>query len=351
MQLSDYTLALLDDIERRIDPEVEEDFAAQWRTFWDGKYDRPIFTPMRKKTNTPGVEVRNIHINDAIGDLSLMLDMQLADLSKRLSSANQALGIRSNYGTGIMTTLFGAEIFMMPREAATLPTTRSLNDSDAVRRILEAGMPSLTGGFGKDVFAFGEMCAEIFKNYPKIQRYVSIFHPDTQGPLDIAELLWGSEMFYEMYDDPDFVHGVLRLITDTYKAFLDRWYTIIPRTEGISTHWNWMHAGTIMLRNDSAMNLSPEMYSEFAFPYDNELLNYYGGGCVHYCGRGDHYIRILCGAPLLKGINLSQPHLNDMDEIFSAVRDNGKKILGLRANACSAYAARPDAVCGMIHQI
>jgi len=350
MQLSAYTRALLDDIERRIDPETEEDFAAQWRTFWDGSYDRPVFSPARKKTSAPAVETRNICINDAIGDLGLMLDMQLADLSARLSSKNRALGIRANYGTGIMTTLFGAELFIMPRETNTLPTTHSLNDSDAVRRILEAGMPSLTNGFGKDVFAFGEMCMEIFRDYPKIRKYVSVYHPDTQGPLDIAELLWGSEMFYEMYDDTDFVHGVLRLITDTYKAFLDRWYTLIPRGEGLSTHWNMMHRGTIMLRNDSAMNLSPEMYAEFAFPYDNELLEYYGGGCVHYCGRGDHYIGKLCSAPMLTGINLSQPHLNDMEVIYNDVLKNGKKILGLRADACRAYEARPDAVCSMIHQ-
>ena len=30
MELSSYTLALLDDIERRIDPETEEDYRAQW---------------------------------------------------------------------------------------------------------------------------------------------------------------------------------------------------------------------------------------------------------------------------------------------------------------------------------
>ncbi len=351
MELSPYTLALLEDLERRIEPDIEDDFRAQWETFWAGNYTEPVFQPMRKKLTSPSVELKNININDAISDYELMLDAELITASKRLASPTSALGVRSNYGTGIMTTLFGAEIFVMPREMNTLPTTRSLNDSDAVRRILEAGVPDIRSGFGKDVFAMGEIYAEVFKKYPKIQKYVYVYHPDTQGPLDVAELLWGGEMFYEMYDDPDFVHGVMRLITDTYKRFLDHWYTIIPRREGISVHWSWMHPGTIMLRNDSAMNLSPDMYREFAFAYDNELLDYYDGGCVHFCGKGDHYIDILTGAKKLYGVHMSQPEYNDMEKMYSAVRKNGKRMIGLREDACSEYSARPDALCGMIHGV
>lgn len=33
MNPSSYTKALLEDIERRIDPEVEEDYRAQWEAF------------------------------------------------------------------------------------------------------------------------------------------------------------------------------------------------------------------------------------------------------------------------------------------------------------------------------
>ena len=123
-------------------------------------------------------------------------------------------------------------------------------------------------------------------------------------------------MFFEMYDDPDFVHAVMRLITDTYKGFLNKWYEIIPRREVITVHWGILHRGTIMLRLDSAMNLSPEFYDEYSKPYDRELLNDYNGGYMHFCGRGDHYIESLCEIETLCGFNVSQPHLNDMDVIL-----------------------------------
>lgn len=90
-----------------------------------------------------------------------------------------------------------------------------------------------------------------------------------------------------------------------------------------------MHPGKIMLRLDSAMNISPEFYNEYSKSYDSELLEYYGGGCLHFCGKGDHYIESLCEIEKLYGINLSQPHLNDMDKIFRAVSEKGKRIVDL----------------------
>ena len=347
MVLSDYTRSLLDDIEKRIDPEAEEKYMDDWRRFWYGESGDIIFTPHREKTSLPGVKFQPIHLNDALHDRELMLDMQLHDLSNRLSSPSASLGIRANYGTGIMTSLFGAEVFEMPRETECLPTTRSFNDSDAVREILERGLPDLNGGYGADVFAFGEMCAEIFEDYPKIKKYVQVYHPDTQGPLDVAELLWGGEMFYEMYDDPDFVHGVLRLITDTYKAFMEKWYTIIPKYGDLSVHWGIVHQGTLMLRLDSAMNLSPEFYEEYSKPYDRELFEHFGGGCMHYCGRGDHYIDSLCDIESMYAFNMSQPELNDMDKIMNAVLRKNKRIIALPRAA--EFVDRPGMRPSMVH--
>lgn len=351
MTLSPYTLSLLEDIERRIDPETEEDFRNQWRSFWYSHLDRPVFTPWRKKTSEPGIRLKQIHINDALLDWELMLDAELADVSRRLASPTPALGLRANYGSAIMTSLFGAEIFVMPRDTHTLPTTKSFHDSDKIRSLLQQGIPDFRKGFGGDVLAFGERCADIFEHYPKIKQYVEVYHPDTQGPLDVAELLWGGEMFYEMYDDEDFVHAVMRLITDTYKGFMDTWYGIIPKREELTVHWGILQRGTIFLRLDSGMNISPALYRAYSMPYDRELLDYYGGGCIHFCGRGDHYVETLCEMDSLYAVQASQPHLNDMDKILSAVCASDKRILMLPNGAqyAEGHRAFPDMRNGIIH--
>jgi len=328
-KLSQNTLDLLNDIESRICPEAEEDLDRQWSDFLDNRFEGDIFFPSRTVVSAPSVNVPAVNINDAINDYEMMLLYELCGVSGALSSRNQNLCVRSNYGTGILSSLFGAEIFEMPRKMNTLPTTRTLGSTEDIRRISESGVPDLMGGFGRRVFEFGEFCRDVFSHYPRIQQYVSVYHPDTQGPLDICELLWGCEMFYALYEDPDLMHAMMRLLTDTYTAFMHKWYKLYPMNTGINVHWAHIrHKGAIMLRDDSAMNLSPELYAEFAAPYDGELLKRFSGGAVHFCGRGDHYIETLTSLPGLNGINLSQPHLNDMEKIYRNTVDRGIKILG-----------------------
>ena len=332
LSLKPETLALLEDIESRIDPETEEDFAAQWQDFLCGKNTQLTFSPHRKKKSAPTIVPRRININDALGDLETMLLQQLSDVSHALNSDRANLCVRANYGTGILSSLFGAEIFEMPREMNTLPTTKPLNDSEKVRALVAAGMPDLENGFGARVFAFGELWQAVCAQYPKIAKYVSIYHPDLQGPLDICELLWGCDMFYAMYDEPELVHAMLDLITDTYIAFMERWFAMFPCGTEMNVHWGHIrHRGRIFLRCDSAMNLSPAFYEEFAMPYDARLLAHFGGGGMHYCGRGEHYIDLLCSQPMLYAVNLSQPHLNDMEAIWRATVDRGIPVVGFSA--------------------
>jgi hypothetical protein len=342
MKLSQETVALLEDIEARIDPEVEEDYINQWRDFLYDRFDGDIFEPERKKCSAPSVDIPKIeNINDALESCDNMLRHQLQDVSSALGKKKGSLVVRANYGTGILSSLFGAEIFVMPRHTNTLPTTRSLNDTELIRSKVESGMPDLMTGFGKNVFEFGEMCAEVFEKYPKIKKYVKVYHPDLQGPLDICELLWGGEIFYAMYDEPELVHAMLRLVTDTYTSFIDKWFKLFPPSEEINPHWGFLwHRGLIMLRNDSAMNLSPALYKEYAMPYDGELLAKYGGA-VHFCGRGDHYIEMLCSLPGLYGVQMSQPEFNDMEKIYKNTVDRGIKLLAFNKKAAERDLSRP----------
>ena len=305
-----------------------------------------------KKIALPSVEWPKININDAVGDYDLMLRAELAKASDALKSTDKVPCVRANYGTGIMTSLFGAEIFIMPYENDTLPTTRPLNDNDKIAEVVEKGIPSFDSGFGKNVFEFGQICAEVFEKYPKIKRYVTVYHPDFQGPLDVCELLWGCDMFYALYDEPELVHSLLSLVTDTYTVFLKKWYDMFPPDAKMNNHWqNFWHKGSIVLRSDSAMNISPDVYGEFSLPYDQKLLDTFGGGVVHFCGRGDHYIESLCSLPNVYGINMSQPHLNDMEKIYKATVDKGIKLLGFKKSVAQSDKERNGAFNHSMHVI
>jgi hypothetical protein len=317
---------LLDDIESRIDPEVEDDYNRQWEDFLMDKFTGDIFCPVRKKTKASNAEYKKICINDAIEDYDLMMLDQIQGVSNALNSASRPLNVRSNYGTGILSSPFGLRMHIMPYEMNTLPTTIPLNDTDKIREIVDKNSVDVNAGLGKKVYEMGEYFKDAFSKYPKIVKYVDIYHPDIQGPLDVCELIWGSQIFYDLYDNPDLVHSLLKIVCDVYIRFLDKWFALVGAPGEINSHWETKFKGAIMLRDDSAMNLSPEMYEEFGFTYDNLLLERFNGGAVHFCGRGDHYIDILCRAEKLTGINMSQPHLNNMETIYRATVESGKKI-------------------------
>ena len=322
------TVALLEDLECRLDAVTEDNFTAQWKNFLDHKFDGDIFTPCREKITVPNIDMPSININDALEDMDLMLQDQLVLVSEALGTRNLIPCIRANYGTGTLASLFGAELFVMPRHTNTLPTTRPLGDTEKIRQLVDTGMPALTSGLGQRVFDFGEFCAEALAPYPKIQKYVQVYHPDAQGPLDIAELLWGMDIIYAMYDEPELVHGFLKLLSETYTAFLEKWFAIFPARADMNCHWShFYHRGNIVLRSDSAMNLNAELYREFALPYDAALLKHFGGGAVHFCGRGDHYIACLSEVPELTAIHMTQPELNNLETIYRYTVDMGIPLL------------------------
>lgn len=321
----------LEDLENRIDPAVEDDLYFQWRSFWEGTVKDEIFIPRRKKKSPTAVKWPEISINSTLNNYELMALQQFKGCSDILADGTgYLLNIRCNYGTGIIPSLFGAEMFVMDEKLNTLPTTKPLQGGEKkIVEIIGRGVPSVRGGLGIKVFEMAERFIEMMKDYPKVQKYVKIYHPDIQGPMDICELLYGSSLFIALIDKTELIHNLLNLITETYKLFMEEWVKFVPFENNYSTHWSMLIKGNIMLRDDSAMNLSPEMFDEFIKPYDGRLLKIFNGGGIHFCGRGDHYIEKLSEIEGVYAINMSQPGYNDMEKILKNTVDKGIKIIGL----------------------
>jgi hypothetical protein len=248
----------------------------------------------------------------------------------------QLLSVRSNYGTGILPSLFGADLFYMDDELNTLPTSRPVaGGREGIRKIIDNGIPKMDSGLGKKVLDMTLKYIELFTDYPKISKYVTIYHPDCQGPMDCVELLYGSQLFLDIVEYPDLIKALLQVVTETYIQFIKKWMQLVPPSKDYTIHWGTLMKGNIMLRDDSAMNFSPQMYTEFIRPYDQEILKTLNGGCVHFCGKGDHYIAKMSEMSDFYGINLSQPECNDMGVIFRNTVDKGIKILGLDPSAAN----------------
>ena len=341
----------LQDLERRIDPRVEEALFEQWKVFAGGGFKEPIFSPRRPAPIPPSVEWPHVLVNDALADFEAMAMQQLEGCSKALAEGSGALlAVRCNYGTAILPSLFGGELFLMDREIDTLPACRPLpGGSDAIKRLLDRGVPDLNAGQGGAVFGMGQYYKELFEGYPRLSEHVHIYHPDLQGPMNVCEMLWGGSLYVDLYDKPDLVKDFLSLITETYICFMRRWNELFPPLDGFAVHWSMLHRGCIMIRNDAATNLSPAMYEEFVRPCDERLLHEFGGGGIHFCGRGDHFIAKVAEIPGVHAVNITQPHLNDAETIFQNTIDRGIQLIGFERQAAEQALRQGRDLRGNVH--
>ncbi len=111
----------------------------------------------------------------------------------------------------------------MDREIDTLPACRPLEGgSDAVKRLLDRGVPDLDSGQGEIVLRVGQYFRQLLREFPKLAEYVYLYHPDLQGPMNVCEMLWGGSLYVDFYDQPDLIKDFLSLITETYIRFMRR---------------------------------------------------------------------------------------------------------------------------------
>ncbi len=313
----------LEDVESRLDDGQEARVLEEWMEWVHHKNASGPFEAAPRRPAPSALEWPHIAINDAIADDTLAIYRELEGVNDALAKGKSTiLRVRANYGVGNVATAFGAETFVMPRETDTLPNVRAM-DEDRVAALIGKPLPDLGAGNFAAILRFARNWQEIQKKYPKIGRYVRAEQPDLQGPMDNLELIMGSSaVFYGLYDEAETMHALLDIITGTMEKLMDGWLSCFPENRAFANYFTHVEEGMLCIRDDSAMNLSPEMFSEFIAPYDGRLLKKYGG-LIHFCGRGDHFIGRMTAMEGLSGVNMSQPHLNDMEKIYAATIDRG----------------------------
>ena len=161
---------------------------------------------------------------------------------------------------------------------------------------------------------------------------VFIFPLDLQGAVDTAHLVYGDAIFYDFYDDPEFIHRLLDASCDAIDFSMRECFKRIHRIQEFVTHYNHLaipkDLGGLKISEDTTTLLSPALIDEFAKPYIRSVLERFGGGYVHYCGKHDYLFEILLSEPLVRGINFGNPDMHDMTEIITKCRENKKIYVG-----------------------
>ena len=144
---------------------------------------------------------------------------------------------------------------------------------------------------------------------------------DMQGPLDTLGLMCGQAQLYQwMYKEPRMVHELFDLVThafiDWVKAQKKHIGEPLDRSNGLQGVWSPTGVG-IWESDDDLVLLGPDLYGEFVVPYVSRIFKAFGGGSVHFCGKGSQHIENLLQIDSLRVVNTSP--MADF-ESFSAVR-------------------------------
>jgi hypothetical protein len=254
-------------------------------------------------------------------DVAKMFLHQLRDVYVGAKLQDDRLyGIRANYGTGIIASLFGCPT-MTFRDS--LPIALAV-PHDELAHILENGVPDLQSGLVGRALDTVAYYREMLAPYPRLQQVVGSQLLDIQGPFDNASIIWGSGIFAAIYDQPQQVIRLMEVVTQTIMAVIEA-HRRVDHCSLEEHDGQWNYLGGVCVRNDSSINLSPRHYREFVRPFDARLIQPWGGW-IHFCGRA-HWWPALLEIPNLRGINPYQGEFYDLYTMYEQCEAAGVAIV------------------------
>ena len=249
----------------------------------------------------------------------MLIEQLWQALAMNRGESDSQISIRANLGTGFIPTIFGLEETISKDKMPWLKEHLSKED------ILIFDLP-------EDISKSGLMPRAIeYIDYYKaiLPPELHIYLPDTQGPFDIAHLIRGDEIFIDFYEDPEFIHRLMELSTQAYIKVSLLMKEIIgePYASGYHTSL-YMAKGGVRMCEDTTTLLSPKIVEEFVIPYIVKALKPFGGGWIHFCGRGDHLLDLFLNIEEVRGINFGNPEMFNLEEVLSKIREKGKFYFG-----------------------
>lgn len=229
--------------------------------------------------------------------------------------SDNPLCIRPNLGVGIVASTFGAKWRLL---GDNMPWVDPLGP-ERITEIIEGDLPPVNSGLVNNAVEMYEYFHETLSRYPNCQKAILITLPDLQGPFSTAELLWGPKIYTALYKKPTRVEMLCKKVglqmIRIYEALLP--YT----TDEIAPSFRCQHGvvirGNLLVRNDSVVNISPQMYREVVLPADRIVAEEVGAVGMHFCGNGMHQLNNFLSLPNMRCVDTGQPELLDLDRLYA----------------------------------
>ena len=161
---------------------------------------------------------------------------------------------------------------------------------DDLRR-LEA-FDYVDNGINARQVAYRRAMIDVAEKYPVRFQGGPVFYPGanpsltntSDGPFGVTGDVMGQvEAFTAIYERPEFVHEVLRIVTGKMIQWLDFCAEEMNLSRPIDFAWT----------DDLAVSLSAATFRAFALPYNQQMRFHFDGrASLHMCGKSDHLLAI-----------------------------------------------------------
>jgi len=305
---------------KRIDPQGEKRIA---RVLENKEVDfLPLIFWRPQNISVPG---KTYDMEEQFYDKEKMLYGHLEEIADCAHNAFDApLCLRPNFGTVFVPSMFGLK-YKVPKDTFAWITSHLSKDE-----IRGFNFPDL----GKtDLMKRAIEYLQFFKE--KLPEWIHVYLPDTLGPFEIAHAVYGDNIFYDLYDDPEFVHHLLELCVTMYIQVTKKLKEVLGEERTICYHGHalvrgiYMRNGGTRISEDSATLLSPKHIDEFVIPYDRRALEAFGGGFIHYCGKHDYLLESYLQLEKVRAVNLGNPEMYEFDSTMQKFLNYGKCYFGL----------------------
>ena len=292
---------------------------------WNGDTSAPL--PLLMNANPPDANIKGLNGYDmkAIhNDSEKMFESELIGALSAVSGGADAVpSLRANMGCSVYPSLLGVLPILfedkMPwvKEHLTKAQLSRLTPEDIV--ITE----EFASGLNHMAYMKKRLADSPARLYPL----------DLQGPFDTAHIVYGDEIFYDMFDDPSFVHHLLDLSCHAIILGMEKVLEYIPESEYLIAHYNGLvmprTLGGLKISEDTSTLLSPDAIDNFVVPYTNRILEHFGGGYIHYCGKNDYLLEAMLQLDKAHCINFGNPEKHNMDETLAQIVRAGKLYYGV----------------------
>ncbi len=298
--------------------------------FWKGEGPFPIlFTEPHLAKGKPYIRHDLVEQHR---DPEKHLEERLLEIEPHLELIDDGIPtVRSDLGTTLLPSGLGLRIEVQPELQPWLA------EHLTPEQYVELRSPISPQDLLQNEMLFSKSFYELFRRRKEqglVLAEIFPYVPDTQGIFDLSHLIIGTDILYLISDQGDQVLAIQKRSFEIFIAATRMFKDLLGEQRGSMVHGHGMPIGVwfpdtgARISEDSATLISDGMIREFCLPFIERAAKSFGRLFMHYCGYHPGFLQMLCQMEEISTLNLGNPEMYDLEELFSLCGRSGTVYFG-----------------------